>query len=162
MEPLTRTTPTTAATATTHTATTAVASPPAPPTSSGDAPPSGTAWKVAGALGIAHLVLIFGGLAVQTPVLFEDGRAGIARYVDADLPRTVAGGYVELIGFLLLLPVMVFVARAVGRTPTGRWAATTALVAGGTYVAVTFSPASRQAPRRCTRPRTVSTSTPCG
>lgn len=127
MEPLTRTTPAPSD-----------AAPPSPRTDDASLPP--TAWKVAGALGIAHLVVVFGGLAVQTPVLFEDGRAGIARYVDADLPRTVAGGYVELIGFLLLLPVMVFVARTVGRTPTGRWAAATALVAGGGYVAVTFSP----------------------
>lgn len=134
MEPHTRTLSTTATTLTEPVGAT-------PPTTSPAAePPSRGAWKVAGALGIAHLVIVFGGLAVQTPVLFEEGRAGVERYATADLTRTVAGGYVELLGFLLLIPVMVFVARSIGRTPTGRWAAVTALVAGGGYVAMTFSP----------------------
>ena len=111
-----------------------------PPATTVAEPHPPVAWKVAGALGIAHVVLVLGGISLQTPVLFEEGRAGIGRLVDGDLPRAVAGGYVELVGFLLMIPVMVFVARAVGRSPTGRWAAQTALVAGGAYVALTFSP----------------------
>jgi hypothetical protein len=98
------------------------------------------AWRLAGGLGIAHVVLIFGGLALQAHVRFEDGRSGIAAYGEGSLPTSVAGGYLELLGFLLLLPVMVFLARAIGRTPGGRWAAQSALAAGIGYVAITFSP----------------------
>ena len=119
---------------------TAIAPAAPPPGATADDPHPPAAWKLAGALGIAHVVLILGGISLQAPVLFEEGRAGAGRLVDADLPRSVAGGYVELVGFLLLIPVMVFVARAVGRTAIGRWAAQSALVAGGAYVALTFSP----------------------
>jgi hypothetical protein len=52
----------------------------------------------------------------------------------------MAGGYVELLGFLLLIPVLVFLARALGLSQIGRGAAQSALVAGGAYVALAFSP----------------------
>ena len=97
--------------------------------------------RVAGALGLAHVVLLLAGIAVQDTVLFSDGRDGIAAYADGILSRTVLGLYVELVGFLLLLPVLVAVAAMVGRrTDGGRWAARTALLAGVGYVVLTFSP----------------------
>jgi hypothetical protein len=97
-------------------------------------------WQVAGGLGIAHLVLIFAGIGLSTSAMFEEGRAGVATYAASGMTRTVAGGFVELLGFVLLIPVLVFLARALGRSPAGRWAAQSALVAGGAYVALTFSP----------------------
>lgn len=97
-------------------------------------------WQVAGGLGLAHLVLILAGISMSTGAMFEDGRDGVAKYVEGSLTQSVAGGFVELLGFLLLVPVLVFLARALGRTPAGRWAAHSAMVAGGAYVALTFSP----------------------
>lgn len=97
-------------------------------------------WQVAGGLALTHLVLILAGISLSTGAMFEDGRAGVAKYARGSLERSIAGGYIELLGFLALVPVLVFLARAVGHTPTGRWAAQSALVAGGAYVALTFSP----------------------
>ncbi len=46
----------------------------------------------------------------------------------------------ESVGFLLLVPALVFLARALGRrTEAGRWAAQSGLVCGAAYVAVTFA-----------------------
>ena len=97
--------------------------------------------QVAGALGLTHVVLLLAGIGLQDSVLFSEGREGMTSYADGSLSRSVAGGYVELIGFLIMLPVLVAVASIVGRsTSGGRWAAQTALLAGLGYVVVTFSP----------------------
>lgn len=98
-------------------------------------------WQVAGALGLAHIVLIPVGIALQQSALFADGTAGIRdRYVEGDFARTASGGMLEAFGFLLLIPALVFLARALGRrTEVGRWAAQTGLMCGVAYVAVTFA-----------------------
>ena len=98
-------------------------------------------WQVAGALGLAHIVLIPVGIALQQSALFADGTAGIRdRYVEGDFARTASGGMLEAFGFLLLLPALVFLARALGRrTEVGRWAAQSGLMCGVAYVAVTFA-----------------------
>lgn len=57
--------------------------------------------------------------------MLDEGVAGIERaYVDGDMARTMAGGVVGLLGFLLMLPVLVFLARTVGRRTetSGEWA----------------------------------------
>ena len=98
-------------------------------------------WQVAGVLGLAHVVLIPVGIAVQRSPLFEDGPAGIRdQYVAGDFGRTVTGGMLEAFGFLLFVPALVFLARAFGRrTEAGRWAAQTGLMCGLAYVTVTFA-----------------------
>jgi len=98
-------------------------------------------WQIAGALGIAHVVLIPVGLAMQRSPLFSDGTAGIRdAYVDGDFGRTTTGWLIESFGFLLLVPALVFLARALGRrTEAGHWAAQTGLMCGIAYVAVTFA-----------------------
>ena len=98
-------------------------------------------WRMAGALGLAHVVLILAALALQAHALFEEGRGGIAAYVTGDLTRTVIGGYVDLMAFLVLIPMLVILARGIGRrTEVGRVAAVSALLAGAGYVFLTFSP----------------------
>lgn len=99
-------------------------------------------WRVAGGLALAHVVLLFTGLSLQNAALFQEGRAGIeSSYVDGNLTRSVTGGYIELIGFVLMIPVIVLLARGLGRrTAAGRWAAQTALVGGIGYLVLTFSP----------------------
>lgn len=98
-------------------------------------------WQIAGGLALAHVVLIMAGIALQSGPLFQDGAAGIQRgYVEGDLARTFTGGLIECVGFLLLIPVLVFLSRVLGRSSeTGRWAAQTGLMCGIGYVAVTFA-----------------------
>jgi hypothetical protein len=98
-------------------------------------------WQIAGILAIAHVVLIPISIALQGGPLFSDGRAGIVEsYVNGDLTRTFTGGVLEAFGFLLMIPALVFLARAFGRrSETAAWAAQTGLMCGLAYVAVTFA-----------------------
>ena len=100
-----------------------------------------TMWRVAGGLALAHVVILFAGFSQEVSV--EHGitisKLG-SLFGGADLNRVLAGGYVESLAFLVLLPALVFVARALGqRSPLGRWAAMTGLAAGITYVAITLA-----------------------
>lgn len=98
-------------------------------------------WQIAGTLAIVHVVLIPVGIALQRGPLFAEGVGGITDdYVNGNMTRSFAGGMLEAFGFLLLVPVLVFLARAFGRrTETGGWAAQTGLMCGLAYVAVTFA-----------------------
>ena len=98
-------------------------------------------WQIAGTLAIAHVVLIPIGIALQGSPLLSDGRAGIVEsYVNGNLARSFTGGVLESFAFLLLIPALVFLARAFGRrTQAGGWAAQTGLMCGLAYVAVTFA-----------------------
>ncbi|HET7349768.1 MAG TPA: hypothetical protein VFJ28_02400 [Marmoricola sp.] len=111
----------------------------APSTTRYAIPPSH--WRIAGALGLAHVVLIPVGIALQRSPLFADGVGGIREsYVAGDFTRSVSGWMLEAFGFLLLVPALVFLARALGRrSESGRWAAQTGLMCGLGYVAVTFA-----------------------
>jgi hypothetical protein len=98
-------------------------------------------WQIAGTLAIAHVVLIPIGIALQGSPLLSEGRDGIVEsYVEGDLARTFTGGVLEAFAFLLLIPALVFLARAYGRrTEGGSWAAQTGLMCGLGYVVVTFA-----------------------
>ncbi len=98
-------------------------------------------WRAAGSFALAHVGLMISGLFLAGSPLLAEGTQGIQQsYVEGSMVRTMAGGMVETLGFLALIPVLVFLARAIGRTTeAGRWAAQTALVAGGAYVAVTMA-----------------------
>ena len=98
-------------------------------------------WQIAGVLGIVHIVLIPVGIAIQQSPLFEEGTNGIREsYVEGDLSRTLTGWLVGSFDFLLLIPVLVFLARAIGRrTEAGGWAAQTGLMCGIAYVTVIFA-----------------------
>ncbi|HET9996802.1 MAG TPA: hypothetical protein VFQ17_04755 [Nocardioides sp.] len=98
-------------------------------------------WRAAGALAIAHVVLIPVSLALEMPALFADGVGGIAEaYVEGDLTRSFAGGVLESFAFLMLVPVLVFLGRVLGRGgELAGWAAETGVLCGLAYVAVTFA-----------------------
>lgn len=98
-------------------------------------------WKLAGGLALAHVVLMFTGISQQAMVTFTEGVAGIEKgYVEGNMTRIMTGGYIETLGFVVLVPVLVFLARSVGRrTEAARWAAQTALLAGMGYVAITLA-----------------------
>lgn len=97
--------------------------------------------RVAGALALAHVVLMLVGLMLQAPPGLREGRAGIERaYAAGDLATILTGGYVEVLGFLFLVPVVVLLGSAVGGGEAGTsWLARIAAAAGLGYVAVTLS-----------------------
>lgn len=106
------------------------------------AQPTAVLARAAGALGLAHVVLLIGGLAVNGGgALMEDGTAGIERaYVGGDLTAILGGWFVQSVGFVLLVPVVVLLARSLGHsTGVGRWASGTGLVLAGVYVAITLA-----------------------
>lgn len=98
-------------------------------------------WRVAGALALAHVVLIPISLALEMPALFADGTAGITEsYVEGSIDRTFTGGLIESFAFLMMIPVLVFLGRVLGRRSfLGSWAAQTGVLCGLAYVAVTFA-----------------------
>ena len=99
---------------------------------------SRNAWRTAGALALAHVILMMAAISQQrSPRLGEDAAS---EYAGADLARVLAGGYLEAVAFLLLVPVVAFLGRAVGRrTETGRWAASTGRAAGIGYITSTLT-----------------------
>jgi hypothetical protein len=103
---------------------------------------SRTAWRVAGMLAIGHVVVVLVGITQRNSLRLGDDAATVAaQYAEGDMARTFAGGHVEALGFLLLLPVVAFLARGVGRrTEAGGWAASTAFAAGVGHVIVSRTP----------------------
>lgn len=102
---------------------------------------SPTLWRVAGALAIAHVVVLFAGFSQErTPSGLGSTAAVQDTYGAGSLAHILTGGYIESLSFLVLLPALLFVARAYGRlSEGGRWAAQTSLAAGIGYVAVTLA-----------------------
>ena len=98
-------------------------------------------WQVAGTLGTRPRRPDPICLALSMPALFTDGTDGIAgAYAEGDMTRTFIGGGLEAFAFLLLVPALVFLGRALGRgSETGGWAAQTGVLCGLGYVAVTFA-----------------------
>jgi hypothetical protein len=84
---------------------------------------------------------MLGGFSQEKSAMLTDSADVVKRpYVGANVGRVLAGGYVESLAFVVLLPVLVFLARAIGhRTEAGRWATQTALAAGVCYVAITLA-----------------------
>ena len=98
-------------------------------------------WRVAAAFSGAHVALMIGGFALTGGgALIEEGTDGITRaYVGANLAPILGGWLLESVAFLLLIPVVVFLARALGHTPAGRWAARVGVICGSLYVASTLA-----------------------
>lgn len=98
-------------------------------------------WRLAAGFALAHVVLMLAGLMLQGTPSLEQGREGIQdAYVDGELGRIMAGGYIEVIAFMCLVPVIVFLGYAVGRrNEAASWAAMTAAALGIGYVAVTVA-----------------------
>ena len=73
-------------------------------------------WRVAGGLALAHVVVLFVGISQEKSVVLTDSPHTVARvYGSGSLGRIFTGGYVESLSFLVLLPCLVFLARAFGR-----------------------------------------------
>lgn len=98
-------------------------------------------WQLAGAFCLVHIALIPVGLFLQQGPLLSDGVQGITdAYVNGDMTRVFTGGVLESVGFLLLVPALVFLGRVLGRrSEAGAWAAQTGVLCGLAYVTVTFA-----------------------
>jgi hypothetical protein len=101
---------------------------------------SSVLWRLAGALALTHVILMVVGIMIQSTPRLHEGRAGIEQYyADRAVAPILTGGTIEVLGFVCLVPVLVFLGRAVGRrTEAGRWAAQTSVAAGVAYVAITI------------------------
>lgn len=73
----------------------------------------------------------------------------------------MTGGYIELVAFMLLIPAIVFLGRAIGRrTEAARWATQAAAAAGIAYVALTVGRGSHRERLHCGALSTASPSRP--
>ena len=97
-----------------------------------DQSPTTGPWRVAGALALAHTVCFALAVAIGGPPTVHPGQEGIEHsFRDGPLSLVFTAGFVNTVGFLTLLPVMVFLTSALGRrTALGRWGAETAGYAG--------------------------------
>ena len=114
---------------------------PTPSPTSGDRTVPRAVWRAAGGLGLAHVVLLFAGFSQEVSVEHGTSPDSILRtYGDASFNRVLAGGYVESMAFLVLLPAVVLLAWAFGRsTMVGRLAAQSFLALGIVYIASTLA-----------------------
>src|SRR5438034_1954758 len=82
-------------------------------------------WLLTGGLLIAHIVMLFGGLAFErTPMIGDNAQAQSAALVHSPMAQVFAGGYVETLSFLILLVALIAFARLLrGQTELSRlWA----------------------------------------
>ena len=95
-------------------------------------------WRLAGGLALGHVVLFVAATAISGQPTVHAGQEGIEHsFNDGDLTTLMAAGYLLVLGFLALVPALVFLATNLGRaTPAGRWAAQTAGAAGVAHVVV--------------------------
>lgn len=104
-----------------------------------------SALRLAGALGLAHVVVVIAGFATQAPVgaTLTSTREELADYyVEGSAGRIFAGGYVEVLGYLLFLPFVVALVHYLrSREPGGGVAASTASLAGVAFIAMILAPA---------------------
>ncbi len=98
-------------------------------------------WRIAGALALAHVVLMLGGFAFeQTPALGAPEADVVSSYVHSAMATIYAGGYVEYLSFLVFLVGAALLARLLrGRTETSGWLAACIHGSAVTYVAVTIA-----------------------
>ena len=98
-------------------------------------------WRLAGALAIAHVVLLFAGVAMEkTPVLGDKPSAVADALVRSDMTKTFAGGYVEFLAFLVFLAGALLLAQLVrGEGDTARWLASIVSGSAVAYVAITVA-----------------------
>jgi hypothetical protein len=102
------------------------------------------ATRLGAATGLAGLVLIAVGFALiaSADATFHSSDEAVASFfTGADVPRTVAGGLLEVVGLLLLLPFVAMVASRVSAPgAAGGVLAPTARAAATIYVTISLAP----------------------
>jgi hypothetical protein len=71
----------------------------------------------AGGLALAFIVLMLGGFALEAaPVAHGDSPSkALHTYAQVSITRTMAGGYIEALAFVVLVPALLLVARSLAR-----------------------------------------------
>jgi len=98
-------------------------------------------WRWAGGLALAHVVLLLAGFSQEVAVEHGDPLTDLmSAYGGADLTRVFAGGYVEAMSFVVLVPAVVLVGRLFGAgNETARVAAQTFVSLGTVLAAATLA-----------------------
>jgi hypothetical protein len=98
-------------------------------------------WMLAGGLTLAHIVMLFGALPLErTPLLGDTAAANAAALITSSMTRSFAGGYIEMLAFLVfLLAASLFTRLVCGDAELPRWLATAARSFATCYVAVTIA-----------------------
>lgn len=92
-------------------------------------------FRVAGGLALAHVALFAVGIIIRGAPTIESGQEGIEHSWSAGpLERVLAGTWVDLVAFMVLIPVFVFLAGFLGKSAAAAWASRTAAAAGMAYV----------------------------
>jgi hypothetical protein len=105
-----------------------------------------TSMRIAGGIGVAHVVIAMIGFAVQNQdgidVTLTAPRENLARFfVNGDAGTTFFGGYLEMFGFLLLLPFAAALYHLLrSGEGAGGFGATTAMLGATVFIATTFAP----------------------
>jgi hypothetical protein len=88
-------------------------------------------WRSAGAFALAHLLLVLGAVALEGALVMHGASPSkvLDDYTGVSTARLVNATYVEALACLLLVPAVVLLVRAFGRTTEiGRAAGTSALI----------------------------------
>jgi hypothetical protein len=96
----------------------------------------------AGGLALAFIVLMLGGFALEAaPVAHGDSPSkALHTYAQVSITRTMAGGYIEALAFVVLVPALLLVARSLARrTDLGRLASQVFVGLGVALVASTLA-----------------------
>jgi hypothetical protein len=98
-------------------------------------------WRLAGALALAHIVLLLGGVALeQTPLLGATAADTAAALVRSPLSNEFTGGYLEYLGFLVFLIGALLLARLLrGSSEISGWLGACIGGTAVTYTAVTVA-----------------------
>jgi hypothetical protein len=100
-------------------------------------------WRIAGVLTLAHVVLMLVGFSFEgnLAMLTDGPESAKSAIASLNIGQTMAGGYVEILGFFAFLASAAFLSRVLGRaSESGRWLSQTAWGSALVYVAVTLSP----------------------
>ncbi|MBL7494360.1 hypothetical protein I6A60_26520 [Frankia sp. AgB1.9] len=98
-------------------------------------------WRIAGALCIAHVVLLFAGYSQQKAPNFGDSAAKIvSTYAGVSATKMYAGGFVVALAWLVLLAGVTLVAGLLrGSTEASGWFSRLITTAGSTATSVTLA-----------------------
>jgi hypothetical protein len=98
-------------------------------------------WRIAGALALGHVVLLFAGVALETSPLLGDTQARAeAALVRSSMATVFTGGYLQYLAVLVFMAGAVLLARLLrGTSEISGWLASSAAASAVTYVAVTIA-----------------------
>lgn len=101
-------------------------------------------WRIAGGLVLAHVVLLFAGVALETSPLLGDSAAHVeAALMRGSMAPNLTGGYLQYLAVLVFMVGAMLLARLLrGDSEGSRWLASCAGAAAVTYAAVSVATSS--------------------